>query len=128
MTVALDGTLWQDLGLYSADHFKHSQEADRFVPTHGIEITEGSILEKVLGPKAKVNSYHHQSVKAIARGGEVIATSADGIIEAVDWSTPHHYCLGVQWHPENMAATNPQMLALFQSFIQASTQKKEPEA
>lgn len=128
IAVALNGTLWQDLERYSTDHLKHRQETDhRHVATHWIDVKKGSVLEKIIGLKAKVNSYHHQAVKEIASGGEVIATSSDGMIEAVDWSTPSQYCLGVQWHPENMTPFHPQMLDLFKSLIQASQQKNKTE-
>ena len=47
----------------------------------------------------KVNSFHHQAVKAPGSKFRVVATATDGIIEAIE-STEFKSILGVQWHPE----------------------------
>lgn len=119
ITVAMGGSLWQELSRSSENCLKHSQEAGRHVATHYIDISEGSRLEAIFGKKAKVNSYHHQSAKEPGGNGIITATASDGIIEAVDWSTPDHYCHGVQWHPEGMTRTDDKMLELFKEFIGA---------
>ena len=46
----------------------------------------------------KVNSFHHQAIKNVAKYFKVIATSEDGIIEAIEYNN----IIGVQWHPEQM--------------------------
>ena len=49
---------------------------------------------------SRINSFHHQSIKDLADGLEVIARDPkDDIIEAVQ-STDESRFLGVQWHPE----------------------------
>ena len=117
MTVALSGTLWQEISRKPGDLIKHSQQADRKVSTHTVNIAAGSRLESLLGAKAKVNTFHHQAAKTPGTSGTIIATAPDGIIEAIDWSTPDHYCWAVQWHPEAMTDTHPEMLKLFQDFV-----------
>ena len=118
MTIALGGTLWQEVSRKPGDLIKHSQETDRKISTHHVNILPSSQLEPILGLKARVNSYHHQAAKSVGTTGKITATASDGIIEAIDWSTPHHYCQAVQWHPEAMIDTHPEMLNLFKDFIQ----------
>lgn len=63
-----------------------------------------------------VNSFHHQSVKTPGRNVCVSARSPDGVIEAIELSG-HPFALGVQWHPECMYRTSPEMRSLFHEFI-----------
>lgn len=46
----------------------------------------------------QVNSFHHQAVKTVANGFNIVAMSSDGTIEAIEKDN----ILGVQWHPEMM--------------------------
>jgi len=65
-------------------------------------------------PTGKVNSRHHQAVKAVAPGLDVIATSTkDNIIEAI--YAPG--ILGVQWHPEDLWASDYKWQSLFDWFL-----------
>ena len=120
MAVALGGSLWQDLGNATENPIKHAQEAGRHVATHTVKFLEGSHLATILGPSTTVNSYHHQAVKEPGPTGIVVATAPDGIIEAVDWTQGGTLCVGVQWHPEGMTKTRPDMLALFEEFVRLS--------
>lgn len=101
LAVALDGSIWQDI--YSQGvgaQIKHSQKLDRGVPSHTVDIEEGSSLEDIFHAKTLfVNSFHHQAVKDAGPHLRVVARSQDGVIEAVE-STEFKSILGVQWHPE----------------------------
>ena len=101
LAVALDGSIWQDI--YSQGvgaQIKHSQKLDRGVPSHTVDIEEGSSLEDIFhAKKLFVNSFHHQAVKDAGPHLRVVARSQDGVIEAVE-STEFKSILGVQWHPE----------------------------
>jgi putative glutamine amidotransferase len=44
--------------------------------------------------------------------------SEDGTVEAVERSDKR-FVIGVQWHPENMSATDPNQARLFQAFADA---------
>ena len=44
----------------------------------------------------------------------------DGIIEAIEGTSPGHYVMGVQWHPERTYDTDPISRALFRSLIAAA--------
>lgn len=66
-------------------------------PTHAIAIVPGSALERALGPRAVVNSYHHQSIDVLGNGLAATATAPDGVIEAIELLDAPALCLGVQW-------------------------------
>lgn len=121
LNVAMDGTLYQDIhiGRKPEDMLKHWQEAPEWYPVHDIQINPGSKLCSIYGGTAlKVNSFHHQAVKAAGNGLSVSANSSDSIIEAVE-SQDYHFIMGVQWHPELMWQENPLHLKLFEAFIAA---------
>jgi putative glutamine amidotransferase len=71
-----------------------------------------------------VNSSHHQSVDVVGDGLEVVATADDGVIEAVESTTPDHYVLGVQWHPERGYEDDELSKAIFRSLIQAAWERR----
>lgn len=53
-----------------------------------------------------------QAVKDLGEGLIVSATSDDGVIEGI-YDPKHKFLVGIQWHPEMMAVTNPEMLKVF---------------
>ena len=67
----------------------------------------------------RVNSMHHQGVKALA--GRLVAAgrSPDGLVEAFESGTDH-FLIGVQWHPEMFERNDQGTRRLFQEFIAAS--------
>lgn len=101
LAVALGGTVLQDMqaDLPHAELLKHSQDAPRGVATHYVEAREGSCIAGLLGKRFPVNSFHHQAVGDAGPRLRVTATSADGVIEAVE-SAEMKPVIGVQWHPE----------------------------
>lgn len=108
MAVALGGKVAQHI----STGIKHSQDADRHVPTHSINVEEGSTLYHIYSSSQSspltphlsplyVNSFHHQAVTEPGPHLKTVATAPDGIIEAVE-SCEYKALLGVQWHPECM--------------------------
>ena len=64
--------------------------------------SEKSYLADILGDGAlEVNSSHHQAVKNPGKGLKVVATSPDGVVEAMEFED-YPFGLLVQWHPERM--------------------------
>jgi len=83
---------------------------------HEIVIEPGSRLAGILGPDpVAVNSWHHQAVAEVGGGWTVSARSRDGVVEAIELPAPApRFALGVQWHPEKLAAGTPSpLLAAF---------------
>ncbi len=119
LTIALGGSIYQDIYSQLSRTIKHSQQAPRWYPTHSIQINESSLLDEVVGDNyMRVNSFHHQAVSTLAEGMDAIATSDDGIIEAVSMPKKR-FVLGVQWHPECMAHRCPQQQEIFNAFVRA---------
>lgn len=84
INVCFGGTLYQDI-------------ADHRGTWHNVHLKKDSFVEKIYhSDTIRVNSWHHQAIKDLAPGFEVIATSDDGIIEAIKYKNIY----AVQWHPE----------------------------
>ena len=122
LNVALGGTLIQDIPSQVKEPIQHSQKVDRSKDTHWVNISKDSNLFQVIGSeRVRVNSLHHQAIDTVADDLRVVAQSADGIIEAVEYIHPTTFTVGVQWHPESMASNNQEMNNLFLEFISSST-------
>jgi putative glutamine amidotransferase len=112
LNVALGGELVQQLSDI-LDPNPHQPRPGAFGPIE-VVTTEGSTVRRVFGERADVLCSHHQAVSALGRGLEVTATSADGIIEAVELPG-HRFVVGVQWHPEEAGG-----LGLFEALSSAA--------
>ena len=126
INAALGGTNYQDIYTQMEGvHIKHSQDQDRRYPSHQVNITKGSILEKLFGAELAVNSFHHQACKEPAPALKVTALGCDGVIEAVE-SNEFKSIMGVQWHPETfILRNNREMLPIFEWLVQESAEFKK---
>lgn len=119
LNVACGGTLYQDIGSERAEVEEHSYfgRSPKHVSVHTTRIKEGSKLHQIVqSVELHINSFHHQAVKDVGQGLEVIATALDGTVEAIEMSGDR-FVLAVQWHPEMMAETNTDAAHLFKHFI-----------
>ncbi len=128
MNVAFGGSLWQDI----PSHFPGGapghggNDGPLYGPAHGVEVADGSLLAALTGRRIlEVNSRHHQAVRTVAPGFRLTASAPDGVAEAIE-GLPARRMLGVQWHPENMAAAgNGDMAALFRWLVdEAALQRR----
>lgn len=69
--------------------------------THRLAAVARGLRQRM--PGVVVNSMHHQAVLAPGRGLRVLACAPDGVVEAIGGGR----WLGVQWHPELLAADDP---------------------
>jgi len=82
-----------------------------------------------LGPAGPLlipaNSSHHQAVgDVIGDGLKVVARCPDdNIIEALEGTSPEHFVLAVQWHPERSFDDDPRSQAIFSALVEAAQQK-----
>jgi putative glutamine amidotransferase len=122
LNIVLGGTLHQDIyaNRGQGEILKHWQDAPDWYPVHDIRIKAGSRLHSIYGTEGlSVNSFHHQAIKDAGSGLSIIASSSDGIVEAVE-GTDSNFIVAVQWHPEDMWQENPVHLKIFEAFIEAA--------
>jgi len=130
LNVAFGGTLIQDIPSQVPDSkIVHSQTETRDVATHSVQINPESKLYQIVKKNdLQVNSFHHQALKVVATGFNAVAFSGDGIVEAIE-SNEGKAILGVQWHPETMAAAGyTVMIDIFKYLVnEAALYKKAKE-
>jgi putative glutamine amidotransferase len=108
-----------------------NHEAGRKVSVaHDVVIESGSKLAEILGERSgsdapitiPANSSHHQAAgNVIGDGLRIVARCPeDNIIEALEGSSPHHFVLAVQWHPERSYDEDPRSRALFRALVKAA--------
>ena len=123
LNVAAGGTLYQDLPTEFPDVSPHacsSPTYPREYRAHRVRMEPGSLVAEAMGTtECRTNSRHHQAIKDLAPGFRITARADDGVIEAVE-HTEAPFILGVQWHPESLAAGDPQMLGLFAALVHAA--------
>lgn len=102
-------------GAHIIQHMEgHMQTAPKDQSSHSIDITEGSMLGKILGKKSTmVNSFHHQ---AVGDGFEGIISAVSGFNEALELAGG--FTLGVQWHPELLCSEDSKKI--FEAFVDAA--------
>jgi putative glutamine amidotransferase len=117
LNVWLNGSLLQHLKT-SVNHSPGHDVAE----AHPIRIAPGSRLANLSSAtEPLINSSHHQAIKVLGDGLQVTAVSpADGVIEAVELDSPHHFVLGVQWHPERTYTQSAYSRTIFAAFVQAA--------
>lgn len=74
---------------------------------HPVATEPGSVVASLLGESPTVSSLHHQGVATLGCGWRPTARTADGLIEAAEW-TGAWPAVGVQWHPE-LDQTGPEL-------------------
>jgi putative glutamine amidotransferase len=105
-----------------------NHEAGRKVAVaHTVKVEPGSKLAAILGAShnVPVNSSHHQSADVIGDGLRAVARSSeDGIVEAVEGTSPDHFVLAVQWHPERSVDDDEPSRAIFRALVEAAETRK----
>ena len=117
LNVALGGTLHQHIG---EGHRNLGQKIQLDAAT------AGALGIAVDGTHATLTAscHHHQALDEVAPELKVLATSADGFVEAVRvQGVP--WAFGVQWHPEDNYKAEAANLDIFKALV-AQAQKNEP--
>lgn len=129
INVACGGALYQDLHSQAPHLDKHDfypPKFERFRVSHNVEIEPDSRLAQALGHVHEINSMHHQGIKRLGYGLRVVATAPDGLPEALECPALP-FVLGVQWHPEELAKTDPHSADLFSRFVWAASAQWQGE-
>lgn len=99
---------------------------ERFAPRHPVAVEPGGLLHGIVGAdEIAVNSLHRQAIDRLGDGLTVEARAADGTIEAVSVAGSRAFALGVQWHPEYWAASDPASRAIFEAFATACRARRD---
>lgn len=124
INISLGGAVYQDLLRERAEAFiQHQQKAAGNVPTHHVNTAEESLIAKAIGPRAYVNSRHHQAVSRVAKDLHITALADDGVIEALE--SEDGLLVGVQWHPEDLWQKQPEMKQLFADLLERAEAAKK---
>lgn len=124
LNVFLGGSLVQDIPSEIRTEIRHPWPSHSDPePFHSVRIEPDSRLAQLAGAvEARVNSSHHQSMLVPGRGLRVTAHSADGVVEAAEWTGDADWVTAVQWHPERMVAADAFARALFSGLVAATRQ------
>src|SRR5579864_2561702 len=116
--------------LPEAARAKVNHEAGRTVAVaHAVEIEPDSRLAEIVGNRTEVrgplvlpvNSSHHQSADAIGEGLRIVARCPDDrIVEGLEGTSPDHFVLAVQWHPERSVDDDAASRAIFDALVRAA--------
>jgi putative glutamine amidotransferase len=128
IAVAYGGTLIQDVPSQRPSELVHAQTGARDARTHGVRVAPDSQLGAILGAQEiRVNSFHHQAVDRVPDGFRVVAWADDGLIEGIE-TNARPFCLGVEWHPENLIRVEEHARRLFAALIEAASKRLSAEA
>ena len=120
LNVWLNGTLVQDLASGKRTALNHSpgREVEH---AHELRIEHDTKLSALAPPVSAplyVNSSHHQAIKCPGDNLRVCAVCPDdGVVEAIELTSPDHFAVGVQWHPERTLKSSPLSRAIFAAFV-----------
>ena len=122
LNVSRGGSLVQDIASSVEEPLKHDQGTPYDRLSHGIDIAEDSILAGFdavtdAGGRVRVNSSHHQAVKAVGQNLRATAWASDGVVECIEDVRVDRFALGVQWHPEITFDIDDLSRKIFEAFV-----------
>ena len=119
LNCVLGGTLYQDIAAQYGDQLKHPCYDTPRDQVHGVAVEKGSLLYRITGLESlRVNSRHHQGIKALGAGLKICGYAEDGLIESVELPGKK-FVLGVQWHPESLSDYREEAQKLFNALAEA---------
>jgi putative glutamine amidotransferase len=88
---------------------------------HAVRLRRDSRLAAALGAGelSTCSSHHQQAVARLGEGLVETGWSDDGLVEAIEDAGPR-WVVGVQWHPEDTAAEDPEQRRVFSAFVAAA--------
>jgi putative glutamine amidotransferase len=124
LNVAYGGTLHQHVPDLPGV-LEHGLPVANTQTAHDVTVEPGTRLRTIVGrDTVACSSHHHQAIDRLGEGLVVTARSADGLVEALErddpMNPPRVWVVGVQWHPEDTAATDDAQQHLFDGFVSAA--------
>lgn len=127
INVARGGSLYQDISLLEGTRQMHTQQQNRDYPIHRVAIHGDSRLKGILEKEEiYTNTLHHQCVRKEGKDLIVTAWAGDKVPEAME-SADGRLIL-VQWHPEELTNSVPEMNELFKDLVERSKGYRERAA
>lgn len=120
MNITFGGSLYQHIAADLPGALPHDMHEGhkRNFPAHEVVITANSLLGNIVGAdRIMTNSLHHQGIKVLSDKLTPTGVTSDGLVESVELRN-HTFCIGVQWHPEELRDGPSQRL--FDAFIAAA--------
>ncbi len=126
INAAFGGTLHQNLPTERPSLVQHKMEPPYDRAAHMISLLPDTPLRRLLQTnECAVNSCHHQGVKELARGLQVMAKASDGLVEALRMPD-RLFVWGVQWHPEFSFQADERAARIFAAFVDAARRRAKP--
>jgi len=123
LNVAFGGTLVQhipDGDGPAGNQVVHRDEVKQAM--HDVEVERGSRLAAALGQlRAACLSHHHQGLDRVGDGFRPVAWAPDGLVEGIE--RDQGWTVGVLWHPESTAATDPVQQRLLRTFVEVASRR-----
>lgn len=124
LNVSMGGTLVQDVDSLVPDAAQHRQQKESLhheERPQSAQLAPGDhpLREIVDTDTLEINTFHHQGIDELATGLRALATTDDGVIEAVH-APDMTFGLAVQWHPELLHHRYDEHAAIFRAFVQAA--------
>lgn len=124
LNVALGGTLVQDIDALIPNGAEHRQQKAKIhheerPQTATLVDDDNPLREMIQADRLEINTFHHQCIGDLATSLRAMATSDDGVIEAVH-APGMAFGMAVQWHPELLQHRYDEHAAIFRAFVDAA--------
>ncbi len=128
LNVAMGGALHQDMKASGLkDHMLLNARMDEV--SHRVRVKmQRDTFDLFTSTTLMTNSFHHQAIKTLGEGLEVVAESEDGIIEAVIMNKRPAFTYAIQWHPEALSTHYPDHQRIFDIFVDQASKYKKKES
>jgi putative glutamine amidotransferase len=120
LNVALGETLQQHIS-DREDLVAHRNDDGSDGVLHEVRVQAGSRVMKAMGDVERVQtfSHHHQALDKLGTGLVPVGWADDDLLEAVELDDG--WVLGLQWHAEATAASDPTQQALFDALVREAS-------
>lgn len=124
LNIALGGQLIIDIAQQIPGCLNHRRMDKALEFVHHVPVAKGSQLARITKAKTLgMNTTHHQAVVEPAAPLRAVATTSDGVVEAMELKPEAAdllpFLISVQFHPERLADRHPEHRAIFTAFVKA---------